>query len=233
MNAWETFRYSVINPNKWWRYLRASNVKQLDNYYVVLPAFTVNNVDLASSSFIVTEFLFNNQTPFTIPRKLTPPANPNFCLAIRSPSRNSDGLHVQRYKLWSDIGEVLSFPSYEGQRLNPDAALEIWTLPDVNVNGTVINLYPYVIYLSYLRTPSSNEYCCYSTGSLEMQLTQRCSLFAEKNIDAAYDISIVFDICLNDVQPPSPTDDIGIITEDGSGKISTESGDAIITENQI
>lgn len=229
MNFWRTYRRAPIDILKWWQFWRLSLVRQTDHYTLNIPPFLVGNIDVGvASSFIVTEFRFNSPAPFSIsgPLPIFIPNNPQFCLAVRAPQNNLNGLNVTRYKLWSGVGERLVFPNYNGELLPVNVAFEIWSLvPSVD---TIILSVPYTLRLSLLATPTDISMCCFGDPT-DLPDSQYCSLFATKNDTANYPIPIVFNTCLNDVAP-LPPEDQGIITEDGSNKITDQNQDPLIVE---
>jgi len=227
MNFWQTFSKAAIDEARHWRTTReVYNKSRGNHYYVDIPAFEINNIPACDASYIATEFRLNSNVGFSIPRlPLIKPTGVNFCLAVRFPQISNTGLDVIRYKLWSDIGELLCFPQYAGERIGASAVFEIWSL----VNNNVVSLaVPYRIYLSIKNTPLLINSCC-ETGDNGIPLIQVCELFANKNDVGSYNLPLLFNYCINEIPP---TDEKGIITEDASGKISTEDQSGVITENQ-
>jgi len=204
MNFWETFRAAPINLAKHWRNWGSSIQKEKSRYFFEIPPFSVSQPIWLGSSYITTEFLLVDfNTDFTLqPWHLTPPANVNFCLAVRWPAGNNSGLGVTRYKLWSNVGERLVFPNYSGQVINKNAVFEIWTTANYQVTSLD---QPYRIDISALLTPNNVKLCCYEDSNQIKTFFEYCGIFAVENLDGEYDIPIMFNTCINAIQPSGET----------------------------
>lgn len=205
MNFWQTFRKAPSsNPATWWRYFRESSSKNKLRYYLALPVFSVSTPVWLGSSYITTEFWVNGlSNDFVLqPKHLTPPAGVNFCLAVRWPNRNGDGLGVIRYKLWENVGERLVYPLYNGEVIDKDCVFEIWSSADFEETSLAT---PYLISLSALVAVNSYQQCCFDSSRELNVLTQVCGLFAIENDSGNYDLPIVFSQCFDDIQNPLET----------------------------
>jgi len=90
---------------------------------LVLPAFTLPASTWAGASVILAEYAFNNTVWFSLMMPIGEFGS-NFVPAVRY----VNGDMVARYKLWEDVGELLYYPVYDGERLGPNAVVEIWSV---------------------------------------------------------------------------------------------------------
>lgn len=190
------------------------------NYLVELPVFDISGLQWIGASYIATEFWGTVSGTFSF-RKLVvnDPSVFNFFLCVRTPQRNSDGLGVTRYKLWSPLENVRleTFPVYSEQRLDPSFVIEVWTLPSstrVNLD-TVLDLI-----ISLILDPSS---CCDDSNPV-VTLTEHCDLWAIQNGSGNYDLPIQFNTCFNAIVPPPAGETFYRIIENGDIR-SNEIGD--------
>lgn len=226
MNFWTTARKATVNPTKWWGYWRASEAKTKSNYFIEFPVFEYTQIPQLDASYIVTEFRLTAPNPFSLPYNILPPNGVNFCLAVRWPQTDNDGLNVTRYKLWSNVGEKLYFPEYNGEVIPVNSVFEIWNVLN---SGEVSNSVPFRISTSLLAEFGANRACCEGESN-QLTLVQVCELFANQGL-IDFDLPLVFNYCVNE-DNPRPEDETGIITEDATGKISTEDETGVITEDQ-
>lgn len=228
MNFWTTFTKAVLtSPPKWWGKFSTAILKAKGNYFVEIPAFSYPEIPATEVSYIITEFRLTQSLIFNLVKShLTPPDDAEFCLCIRTPITSTTGLDVVRYKLWSNLGETIYFPEYEGQTIEGPCVFEIWTLNQASSASLSL---PYRIYLSKVA-PNNGQVMCCTAESNQINLVQVCELFADKD-GADYPLPLVFASCSGDITPP-PGGDVGLITEDGTEKIGTESGEGIIAEDQ-
>lgn len=98
--------------------------------YITIPAFSFENVWKGSSE-IIRKYYYTLNKNFTI-LKLPEPSG-NFCPVVSWKANNT----VIRYKLWSNVDEILYVPLYSGQVINKNFYLEIWTTPNVTIENTV------------------------------------------------------------------------------------------------
>src|SRR5256885_14570162 len=71
--------------------------------YIVIPQFNLAGVNWLGASSIQLKFIYHLQNSFTLPIQFLAPENPTFIPVIRSDTGNVP----TRYKLWSNIGELL------------------------------------------------------------------------------------------------------------------------------
>lgn len=126
VSAWETYRPVTIDLTKTIRKtIPALNKSQPIYTTISLPVFSVSGIPWLGASFITTEFRVNLGVVVSLIAPIIKPSGVNFCLAVRWPST---GAVVARYKIWDNVGELLSFPAYTGQTIpNGNFALEIWS----------------------------------------------------------------------------------------------------------
>jgi hypothetical protein len=210
MNFWTTYRLATRDTTRGWLNSRVATGKGKNTYFLEIPAFEFTQVPELGASFIVTEFHTTVGASFVIPRiPLVPPTPLEFCLAVRFPRSNSDGLDVTRYKLWEDVGEELYFPLYNGEVIPSNCVFEIWTLE--NADSVELAL-PFRIYLGLLAQPTTARVCCESDSAFQFDPTQVCELFVNGEL-------IV------------PTEEeVGILTED-EDPITDEESSRLITED--
>jgi hypothetical protein len=94
--------------------------------YITLPAFNVN-VNWLGYSDIVASFNYEGPNNFSlIGFNIEPSSTPNYLLCIMWKDSKDN---VNRYKLWSGVGEILYFniPVYAGQKIGKNFRLEIWS----------------------------------------------------------------------------------------------------------
>lgn len=218
MNFWLTFRKANLDLTKWWQFLREAKAKEKGATFCEIPSFLIDNLPVTDSSFIATEFRVTLPSTTKFSLRFFPFKQPsfatNFCLAIRTPINDGDGLNVTRYKLWSNVGEILYFPLYTGQVIQGPFAFEIWTTGHAKVELDL----PFDIILSLLADPGEIAFCC-QPNTNQLIVTPWCELFVNKNSSANYSLPLVFQYCNG--EGPQPTD-IGIITEDATAKITVE-----------
>lgn len=116
---------SPMNPPVWQPFKRAvGNTYATSN--ITLPAVTVN----APTWTGVSAFLRNAPVGNTVGINLVPLAEPLSSAYIICISYPISATQSVRYKLWEDVGEVLSAVLYTGQYIGPGAYLELWTVED-------------------------------------------------------------------------------------------------------
>ncbi len=91
---------------------------------LVLDAFTYNVTWLGVSD-LLSQWDINNTTAFSLKLPITAP-NSTFLLCVAW--EDSAG-NAYRYKLWD--GGVLHYPLYNGERIEVDAKLEVWSIDNV------------------------------------------------------------------------------------------------------
>lgn len=93
---------------------------------LILPAFSHTPTANDQVSSIAAEYECNNEVPFTIGMPLVKALRDNltFTLAVRSADENGV---TSRYVLKSTYNVTLLYPDYNGETINADAVLEIWT----------------------------------------------------------------------------------------------------------
>jgi len=113
--------------------------------YITLPAFNVN-VNWLGYSDIVASFNYEGPNNFSlIGFNIEPSSTPNYLLCIMWKDSKDN---VNRYKLWSGVGEILYFniPVYAGQKIGKNFRFEIWsTNSSPVVQGTAIQIYTSVL----------------------------------------------------------------------------------------
>lgn len=117
--------------------------------YLTFPAINIANTWRGASE-IVAKYNFSLDAKTSILNLFTTaPTDANFVACI-SWKPTSDT--IVRYRLWSDVGEILWVDDYDGQTINEEFAIEIWNTPDANLAGG-----PYTIELSTLQLPA--DFC--------------------------------------------------------------------------
>src|SRR5438477_10939230 len=118
--------------------------------YIIIPQFTLSNILWLGASSIQLKFIYHLQNSFTLPVQFIVPENPTFIPVIRF----DNGNEPTRYKLWSNVWELLYVDSYDGQLISKEFFIEIW-----NINGqvTLTNLVPIFLFTSLLIKPDLNQ----------------------------------------------------------------------------
>lgn len=102
----------------------ASQVVKLSSV-IVLPAFNYTGLVWKGASQLIAQFNLSLSNNFTIPT-LPSGAGRDFCLCIR----HRIGTTPFRYKLWSDVGEILYTPQqYISAIIKKNFTLEVWSTP--------------------------------------------------------------------------------------------------------
>jgi hypothetical protein len=96
----------------------------------------------------------------------------NYCVCVRW--SDEDGV-VHRYKLNSDVGEILYVPLYNNELIPTEYILEIWNTPEETLTGTLG-------YISYSRFTLPADACEYDDGITVMSFND-CN-------DITFDLSI-------------------------------------------
>lgn len=110
-----TLNYGTIRP---------ANIAEWLNSFVVLPTFESGQFLWRDASELIMQFNYTATKNFTLRELPTPPVGVNFCLVIRY----RIGLTTYRYKLWTNVNEVLNEPIYNGEVIKKNFVLEIWSV---------------------------------------------------------------------------------------------------------
>lgn len=133
----------------------SSYVKRLRQFLEIIPAFSVDNTWKGASE-IVKIFRFSAEYATAL-KDVEPSADVNYCACVSwKPTSNTRA----RYKLWENVGEVLYVDLYDGQKINSDFDIEIWSTN----NTPIIEATGITVYTSNLLMPSS--YCDNSDRNL-------------------------------------------------------------------
>lgn len=114
----------VVEPNCGLRSTRYQSYGKKLRTYIELPAFSVENVWRGASEILLRfDFDASSFSGLTKSFPRTAPSGANFCPVI---SWLKDEVYY-RYKLWSDVGEILWLPDYAGEKVTSDFfSIEIW-----------------------------------------------------------------------------------------------------------
>lgn len=125
---------------------------------IVLPAFA-----LASSwtglSYLLGRFPVGNTRPFSL--KLPIAEQDTFLLAVSW----SASPYFFRYKLYEDVGEKLSYPLYNGERIGIGAYFEVWSVAGTSYAMSSSDI---TLYTSWINQPTACPAC--STSVVEQRL---------------------------------------------------------------
>ncbi len=133
----------------------------------VLPAFLLPVPTWLGASDIIAQYSISNSYYFSLKLPIEQ-FGENFVLAIRW----AEGTIIRRFKLWGDIGEVLYFPVYAGERIGYNAVFELWSIdseaaPELDEESTLDTS------VLIMQDDSIVGNCCTCTnGSLVTTLTQ-------------------------------------------------------------
>ena len=115
---------------------------------IVLPAFSFTGLVWKGASQLLAQYNFALSANITLPA-LPSSFGRNFCLCVR----HRVGTVAYRYKLWSNVGEVLYMPTqYVNEIIRPNFTLEIWSTPD----STASLSNSLALYTSLLNLPVNN-----------------------------------------------------------------------------
>jgi hypothetical protein len=116
---------------------------------LILPTFNLAPDDWSGASRMLLEIPVNNDYLFSLKLPIRR-FGVNFMMAIRW---EENGV-VSRYKLWEDIGEVLYYPLYSGQRIGLNAVFEVWS---IETSAGYLNPVAKTLYTSVLLFASGCE----------------------------------------------------------------------------
>lgn len=199
--------------NTTWDKYRGIRPTQKLSYVVNLPIFSVDTPVWLGSSYITTEFWGSASSDFYF-RPVLPPLNSDFTLAVRNIQHNDTGLGNVRYKFWESDGDQLNYPVYDGETINNDFVLEIWSTPD-NIETSLLE--EFTLVTSLLADP---EDCC-DDDNPEIPVIEVCELF-DRSPDVYdpgtlfVDLIFNFDTCFTDISTDTfrrkiETDELRII----------------------
>lgn len=98
-----------------------------------VPAFSFSGLTWLGASYIFARMSFSGSRDFALKLQSEAPSD-EFVAVV-----NDGGT---RYKLWSDVGEVLDLPLYENQALSSSSILELWTVQGTTApSSTGLTLY--------------------------------------------------------------------------------------------
>lgn len=166
---------------------------------LTIPPFTVPQFSWPNKSIIVTEFRYTSTEPFSILKPFNPGSG--FCLAIRWGN-------VNRYKLWSGVGETLNYPLYNCELIPAGQfVIEVWT---VSTSTTVTSLSNIVLLTSMIGsfrgTNDASLVCsCGDNVAGNITLTEVCGIFQGNFKDDT--LPWTFDTCLSTIATwPAPVE---------------------------
>lgn len=97
------------------------------NKTITVPAFSAEYPEWAGASYVVAKGVITKDNDWSILMPVTRP-NDTFVATIMWIDEDNN---VNRYKLWTGIGELLNYPLYAGEIIPAgDAYLEIWNVED-------------------------------------------------------------------------------------------------------
>lgn len=91
-----------------------------------LPAFNNAVNPVKTAPYVITQFNYLATGNFVITGYPTFPTSPNYVLCIRYTDPITGD--VVRYKIWGMDGDEIFYPLYEGQPIQANFALEVWSL---------------------------------------------------------------------------------------------------------
>lgn len=144
------------------------------NKHLLVPVFTAPSLGWTGSSHIVAQILVDFGAEWTIETPIEPP---NFTFVAAVSWEDLDGVW-QRRKLWSGVGEVLSYPVYSGELL-PAAGvhLEIWSVE--NFTEAILEE-EWQLAIGELEIPSTFD----DTESTGTELATLCLTFPNEEVPA-------------------------------------------------
>lgn len=92
--------------------------------YIDIPVFEYTDVTWDGASKAVIQFNYEASKNFIIRELPAIPTDVNFVPVISW----RDGMETVRYKLWSDVGEVINEPQYVSQVIKKNFKIEIWNI---------------------------------------------------------------------------------------------------------
>lgn len=90
---------------------------------LIIPAFLLAPNTWAGASTVLASIPLNNTAYLSLKMPIDL-FGANFVPAIRW----YDGVLAKRFKLWENDGELLYYPVYDGERIGPNAVIEIWSV---------------------------------------------------------------------------------------------------------
>jgi len=141
---------------------RDINLIQPQRAQLVMQGFALAPATWAGASVILAEYPIGNSYWFSF--KLPVKAfGSNFVLAVRYVE---DGIAF-RYKFWEDDGEILFYPVYGGERLGPNAVLELWSVDYTDMPQLLADKTFLISVLSF--PPQANcSSCCENVDSVSL-----------------------------------------------------------------
>jgi len=110
-----------MNPT--WKPFRPARGNELAYSTLTLPAIYVATSAWVGYSVCLRKTDIENVDNFNL-QPLAEAISDEYVLCISYPVSDTQSV---RYKLWDNVGEVVSAPLYEGQTIGPGAYLELWT----------------------------------------------------------------------------------------------------------
>jgi len=172
---------ALLQPRQLQRWLDVNKVNKLtrtETYWTV-PAFSVDS-DWLGYSKIVAVFDFTATNNFSLLPDFDIPSS-DFLACIMWVDEDHN---VYRYKLWSDVGEVLFFsiPLYAGQLIKKNFRIEIWDVAPANTlsftlagAGTAGANGSYTYQGSNIYLNADTAYEVHYDGSVEWEVTDNFS----------------------------------------------------------
>lgn len=124
---------------------------------IIVPAFSAALEEWTGGSRLLTQFELGNDYLFSIKLPVTR-FGANFVFAVRWVE---DGV-TYRFKFWEDVGEVLHFPVYSGERIGENAVFEAWS---VNSTGAATLVSAKTLQTSILLYTNSSCSCTNTNSS--------------------------------------------------------------------
>jgi hypothetical protein len=134
---------SVTSSNmvlNWTEYRPVHPVDVVAGFFLI-PAFSYTGIEWIGASSIQTQFNYSASKRFSLNSIPEKPNVVNYGLAIRY----RIGIKVFRFKLWDDVGFILTAPLYNAEVIGKNFVIEVWSLDSVTA---VTNLDPITVQTS-------------------------------------------------------------------------------------
>lgn len=149
------------------------------NIGLTIPAFSFTGVEWLEASYTLIEYAFELTSRIALMRTEMP-LDANFVLGIRL----SDGT---RYLLWEHPDMVLHYPLYNGETLDENFTIEVWTVDSTSCSSAALTI-------STADTESTLSCPCGTPTATNRTSTTVTDIFALLDTDSGdTDIILTFD----------------------------------------